>query len=218
MFLVLDGVDCSGKTTVIKKYIDALTKVGYEVKQFTAIGEAEHGQALRKLVLNYNNNRFNPFSESLLFIAAIEDCYSNHIQPWIESGGVAVLDRYVYSTFIYQSIYWGKYYSNTANSEHSPKYTAVLKAIESLPIPDASYILDVSLETMQENMKDRGKLDDMDKFCADNSASMIAKYANLKHSPVFKDHNFIYLNNNRPYPNEELDRNIRSNILSCLTW
>lgn len=218
MFLVLDGVDCSGKTTIIKKYIETLENVGYSVKQFTAIGEAEHGQALRKLVLNYNGNRFNPFSECLLFIAAIEDCYSNHVKPWIEGGGVAVMDRYVYSTLIYQTIYWDQYYKNKENSEHSDKYATVLKAIKSLPIPDLSVILDVSLSTMKENMKDRGKLDDMDKFCIDNSSAMIARYSNLKHSPIFKEHNFCYLNNNRPYPRESTDRDIRGSILSCVKW
>lgn len=218
MFIVLDGVDCSGKTTVIKKYIETLENVGYDVKQFTAIGEAEHGQAIRKLVLNYNNNRFNPFSECLLFIAAIEDCYSNHVEPWIKSGGVAIMDRYVYSTLIYQTIYWNKYYAERSNSEHSSKYTAVIKAIESLPIPDLSVILNVTFATMQENMKDRGKLDDMDKFCIDNSTNMISRYCNLKYSPVFKNHNFTYLDNNRPYPNQDLDMNIRGSILSCLKW
>ena len=207
--VVFDGIDASGKTYMMNQYMERMKAEGFNVKSFKAIGEGEVGSSLRNLLLNFKEHRMNPISEKLLFIAAIYECYHNHILPWINQGGIAVLDRYVYSTHAYQYQYLSeyiKYCSPFTYDQVSNMIEDSDKLLISIPAPHITVLCQVNKDTAIQNKTERDGNDSMDKFCFDNIDKMIERYKEDELQAFFdSNHLFVTINNDRPYPSPTLE-------------
>lgn len=199
-FICFEGVDGSGKTTLMNQYKKELEEDGYNVKVFRAIGEGYFGSQCRNLVLNFNEQtRPNPISEALIFIAAIQDCYFKYIKEWVESGGIALTDRWIYSTYTYQSTYQDKI--TTEQEKHLIPFETIIGLMQKMPKPDFTVIAEVTAETAIENLKERNQNNSMDQWFIDTIHELITQYKHMtSDGSIFKNDIFLTIDNNRPYP------------------
>lgn len=100
IFIVVEGLDGSGKTTQAKVLASKLRR------NHTAIYTAEPsrgkvGTFIRNRIL-YSEKRPSTIVEALLFAADRIEHVQKTIQPALEEGQIVVSDRYLYSSLAYQ--------------------------------------------------------------------------------------------------------------------
>ena len=100
MFITLEGIDRSGKTTQAALLADAL---GPETLLIREPGGTEMAEAVRSL-LKDPALEMTDLAELLLFSAARADLANRVIEPAMAAGRDVVCDRYVDSTAAYQGI------------------------------------------------------------------------------------------------------------------
>ena len=100
MFVTLEGIDRSGKTTQAALLADAL---GPATMRLREPGGTEAGERIRDLLKNPELD-LDPRAELLLFCAARAELAARVIQPAKEAGRDIVCDRFIDSTAAYQGI------------------------------------------------------------------------------------------------------------------
>ena len=135
-FIVLEGIDGSGKSTQAKKlssWLEAFTHTPtictYEPNIF------------REILLNHSLDKF---TELLIFLADRNEHASRIILPSLEAGHNVICERWNASTLAYQ---------NTPTAES-------LIELCNFPRPDAEIYLDISPEEAVKRIRQRGKMAD----------------------------------------------------------
>jgi len=100
VFITLEGVDGSGKTTQAELLTDALGPATVRIRE---PGGTEAAERIRE-VLADPGTPLDPVAELLLFCAARADLIGRVIRPALESGQHVVCDRFVDSTIAYQGV------------------------------------------------------------------------------------------------------------------
>ena len=98
MFISLEGVDGSGKSTQARLLVEAL---GPETIAIREPGGTDAAERIRELLAD-PSFEIDPFAELLLFSAARADLVSRVIRPALEAGKVVVADRFADSSVAYQ--------------------------------------------------------------------------------------------------------------------
>ncbi len=98
MFISLEGIDGSGKSTQAKLLAEAL---GPETLLIREPGGTEAAERIRELLAD-PALELDPFAELLLFSAARADLVSRVIRPALEAGRTVVADRFADSSVAYQ--------------------------------------------------------------------------------------------------------------------
>jgi dTMP kinase len=98
MFVTLEGIDRSGKTTQAALLADAL---GPETLLLREPGGTPAGERVREL-LKSPATELDPRAELLLFCAARAELCARVVRPALEAGRPVVCDRFVDSTVAYQ--------------------------------------------------------------------------------------------------------------------
>ena len=105
--IAVDGIDGSGKTTVVNILQDILNN-GYFSKVLRlnkpTVLSAAKGSTIGKAVqtLSIENSPKSTHSNALFMAAAIEDTVQNHVLPIVEQCGNVILDRWISSYLAYQ--------------------------------------------------------------------------------------------------------------------
>lgn len=103
MFITFEGIDGSGKSTQIRRLLEALKAAGEDVQLTREPGGSTGAEEIRRLVLQGEVDRWSPHTEILLFNAARRDHVERTILPALERGRIILSDRYVDSTRAYQA-------------------------------------------------------------------------------------------------------------------
>jgi dTMP kinase len=103
MIVVFEGLDTSGKSTQINKVKDYLSYKGFSMLTLKDPGSTEVGEKLRSILLDPNNNISNK-TEALLFAAARQQMIDECILDKELSDTILLLDRFIDSSIVYQSI------------------------------------------------------------------------------------------------------------------
>ena len=98
MFISLEGVDGSGKSTQAKLLAEAL---GPETLLIREPGGTDAAERIRELLAD-PALEIDPFAELLLFSAARADLLARVVQPALEAGGTVIADRFADSSVAYQ--------------------------------------------------------------------------------------------------------------------
>jgi dTMP kinase len=98
VFISLEGVDGSGKSTQARLLAEAL---GPETVAIREPGGTDVAERIRELLADPGLD-LDPFAELLLFSAARADLVSRVIRPALEAGKVVVADRFADSSVAYQ--------------------------------------------------------------------------------------------------------------------
>jgi dTMP kinase len=102
LFLSLDGVDGTGKSTQLKLLQQWLTAQGHTVTVATDPGGTELGAKLREILLHGRANSMNMRTEALLFMASRAELVETVIRPALVRGEVVVSDRFLLANVVYQ--------------------------------------------------------------------------------------------------------------------
>ena len=103
LFVVIEGVDGSGKSTLRQALAAALRSEGREVVETREPGGAPGAEEIRKLLVGGAPERWSPVAELLLFNAARRDHLDKTVEPALARGAIVVSDRFVDSTRAYQA-------------------------------------------------------------------------------------------------------------------
>ncbi|WP_299818685.1 dTMP kinase [uncultured Jannaschia sp.] len=102
MFISLEGIDGSGKSTQARRLAETLRARGREVVLTREPGGSAGAEAVRRLLVEGETDRWSPETELLLFNAARRDHLERTIRPALARGAWVVSDRFADSTRVYQ--------------------------------------------------------------------------------------------------------------------
>jgi len=100
LFLVVEGMDGSGKTTQANLLFDYLKNKGYDVILTFEPTDEKIGKLLTEFYLKKVDM---PVADALLFGADREEHLKTIVLPALEQGKIIISDRYYHSTFAYQT-------------------------------------------------------------------------------------------------------------------
>ena len=101
-FISLEGGEGAGKSTQLKRLAEALRRRGLEVVETREPGGSPGAEAIRRLLLEGEESRWNPATEALLFAAARGDHVDKTIRPALARGAWVLSDRFLDSSLAYQ--------------------------------------------------------------------------------------------------------------------
>ena len=104
VFISFEGGDGAGKSTQITMLANALRAVGKNVVVTREPGGSDGAEAIRKLLVEGDAERWSPVAEALLMYAARADHLQRTILPALEAGAIVVTDRFADSTMAYQGL------------------------------------------------------------------------------------------------------------------
>lgn len=99
MFLVIEGIDGAGKSTLAKNLHKELQDRQIPVLLSREPTDGPYGRQIREFAIK---GRPSADKEVELFIKDRKDHIKNIIKPAISEGKIVILDRYYYSTLAYQ--------------------------------------------------------------------------------------------------------------------
>lgn len=101
-FIVLEGIDGSGKTTQLKLLGDKLKDRGLPVLHTREPGGTRIGDKIREILLNPEYQELVPRAEAFLYAAARAQHVAQVIMPALAKGTIVLCDRFLDSSLAYQ--------------------------------------------------------------------------------------------------------------------
>ena len=101
-FITLEGGEGVGKSTQIRALAAALAERGLEVVATREPGGSAGAEAVRTLLMEGTDDRWDARSEALLFAAARADHVARTIRPALDRGAWVLCDRFIDSSRAYQ--------------------------------------------------------------------------------------------------------------------
>jgi dTMP kinase len=101
IFLSLDGIDGTGKSTQARLLGNWLRSEGYDVVPCADPGGTSIGATLREIVLHHRGE-MAPACEAFLFLASRAQLVAEIIRPALAAGRVVVCDRFLLANIVYQ--------------------------------------------------------------------------------------------------------------------
>ena len=102
MFITLEGIEGSGKTTQLEHIIKFMNDGNYEYVVTREPGGTEIGKKIRAILLNPDTKDLNSLTELLLYAADRVQHVKEIILPSLESGKTVICDRFFDATTVYQ--------------------------------------------------------------------------------------------------------------------
>ena len=159
-FIVFEGVEGCGKSYQSKKLRKNLKNIGINSVLTREPGGTKSAESIRTLILrDYFNNgkeeKFDKYTDTLLYLAARNEHIKNKIKPALKKRKVVICDRFIDSTMAYQ-VYGKKV--NRFFIDHIHKF--ILQGIKS----NLTLILKVSAKSSKFRLKKRKTKNRYDNF------------------------------------------------------
>jgi dTMP kinase len=101
-FLVLEGPEGAGKTTLAAALAERLRAAGHDPVTVREPGGTPAAEALRNELLHAEGS-WTPERELLYFVTARADLVARIIRPALDAGRIVLSDRYELTTLVYQA-------------------------------------------------------------------------------------------------------------------
>lgn len=152
-FITFEGIDGSGKSTILKELSKIIIdlKITKEIFITREPGGTPLAEKIREVIIK---NEMLPYTEALLYAASRCEHVNNVIIPAIKRNAIVFCDRYVESSICYQGFMKGL-------GEKNIKFINKLATQDTKP--DLIFFLNVSIQTSNERMNTNRK-DSMDRF------------------------------------------------------
>ncbi len=143
-FIVVEGVDGSGKSTVCRRVVEELRSSGYDAVMTV---EPTH-DGIGALIRSGSLGPISQVTESLLFTADRHE-HTEWINKQVEAGKVVICDRYYASTIAYQSA------KLDGDSVDGDRLLSLSEPF--IQVPDAVILLDMEPEDSLARVDARGE-------------------------------------------------------------
>lgn len=144
MFITLEGIDGSGKSTQAERLEALLKSAGHKVRRTREPGDWSGGEALRSLLLT--GTILHSWTEVLLFAADRCEHVSQVVAPALKRCETVICERYNDSTLVYQC--WGRGLDRS-------QVESLLQWCR-LPEPDLTFWLEIPPEMALDRRQNRG--------------------------------------------------------------
>jgi dTMP kinase len=169
MFISFEGIEGSGKSSLIKNLKNYYKNHALDVFFTKEPGGTELGKKIREILLD-PTSEIDPSSELLLLMADRVHHVKNKINPNLNENKIVFCDRYIDSTIAYQG---------GGRDLDDKDIEGMIKMLK-LPIPDLTILLDVPVETGLMRAKERSELDRFEKEDIDFHKKIRQSYLNLQ--------------------------------------
>jgi dTMP kinase len=102
LFITLEGIDGTGKSTQLRLLVQYLRKWGLPVRVTREPGGTRLGERIRRILLDSKNTQLSPLAELALMYAARAQHLEEVIRPALAKGQIVVSDRYNDASLAYQ--------------------------------------------------------------------------------------------------------------------
>lgn len=166
-FLVLEGPEGAGKTTLAGALAERLRRIGHDPVMVREPGGTPAAEALRRELLHADRS-WTPERELLYLTAARADLVGQVIRPALAAGRIVISDRYDLSTLAYQA---------AGRGLPLPMVSWVNTAATGGLRPDLTLILDLPVEVGTARQITSGKARDrLDREPAEFHRKVAARY------------------------------------------
>ena len=145
-FFTFEGIDGSGKSTLINQVAKVLKKQGHKIK----ITFEPTDSWLGKYVHHQIKTNADPYVTSFTFIADRIQ-HSKQIKDWIQEGYIVLCDRYAESTYAYQSVQLEQTMNNSIFWLQDLSKNQIL-------VPDRTFYLRITPEQALSRIQHRDEL------------------------------------------------------------
>jgi dTMP kinase len=104
LFITFEGVEGSGKTTIISNVYKQLKEKGFDVLVTREPGGIKIAEQIRKVILDVTNTEMDKRTEALLFAAARRQHLVEKIIPALNEDKIVLCDRFIDSSLVYQGL------------------------------------------------------------------------------------------------------------------
>ena len=169
-FITLEGGEGVGKSTQIRALAAALSARGVEAVATREPGGSAGAEAIRALLMEGSDDRWNARSEALLFAAARADHVARTIRPALARGAWVLCDRFVDSSRAYQG----------GGGGITDADILALHGVGSEGLlPDRTFLLTVSPSEAARRLAARGGSDRMGSKPADYQARLAERFVEM---------------------------------------
>jgi len=166
-FVVLEGPEGAGKTTLAAALAERLRGAGHPPVMVREPGGTPAAEALRNELLHAGGS-WTPERELLYFVTARADLVARVIRPALDAGRIVVSDRYELTTLVYQA---------AGRGLPLDMVTWVNRAATGGLHPDLTLILDLPFEAATARQRAAGKaLDRLESEPEDFHRLVTARY------------------------------------------
>ncbi len=102
MFITLEGIEGSGKTTQIKNIAGFLGNKGHDCVITREPGGTKIGEKIRSILLDPESRDIEPVCELLLYFSDRVQHINEVVNPSLSEGKTVICDRYFDATLVYQ--------------------------------------------------------------------------------------------------------------------
>ena len=160
LFVTFEGVEGSGKSYQSKKLYKNLKKKNVSVILTREPGGTVSAEKIRKVILDDyfylgSKEKFNKYTDTLLYLAARNEHVINKIKPAIQKKKIVLCDRFIDSTLAYQV--YGKGVDKSLIDTIHNKILGKLK-------PDITFIFKLNINKALRRVKKRKSKNRYDKF------------------------------------------------------
>lgn len=103
-FIVFEGPDGSGKTTIIKQVKTLLENKDYDISYYREPGGTKISEKIRSIIIDNDNSMMDAKTEALLFASSRAQLVAEKIIPDLNAGKIVICDRFVMSSLLYQGL------------------------------------------------------------------------------------------------------------------
>tara|TARA_B100000674_G_scaffold293726_1_gene243633 strand:- start:3335 stop:3952 length:618 start_codon:yes stop_codon:yes gene_type:complete len=181
--IVFEGIEGSGKTTLINYVTKYLKKNNISFEKIREPGGNKNSEKIRKLILNKKNN-FNSFTDLMLYLASRSENIEKVVRKKFKKK-IILLDRFTDSTVAYQHYGMGlnKSIINQINK-------ILLKDIK----PDITFLNIINMNNLRKRLKIRKNKNRYDNFKIKFYNRVQKGFLKLSKNKS----NYIIINSNKP--------------------
>jgi dTMP kinase len=169
LFVCIEGIDGTGKTTFINNF----QKNNKNTVTTRMPGGTDFAESLRDYA---RGAKVSPLTQMLTYSACINDCLENTVIPAYDQGKTVISDRSYLSTYAYQVC-----------QNQSLLENAYIEIIKAAPIkPDLMIYIDLNLDTAIEREMNADRVDTADRYSQmhrDEKLKIFRNYQQLLDNP-----------------------------------